>query len=151
MPRAQSPAISARIRLTAPIALVATWFGVSTGVHAATEESPAYTIEVGDVTAKVGDPVIMRAILKIRQGYQILTAYTNHLSQLSSWDGGVAFAEKLVRPTLKQGALVFAVELRATKPGKHPINGVFRVGYIHGTDEMAMVSLPLIATVTGTA
>ena len=31
-----------------------------------------------------------------------------------------------------------------------PFIGVFRVGYIHGTDEMAMVSLPLIATVTGT-
>jgi hypothetical protein len=42
------------------------------------------------------------------------------------------------------------VGLRVTKPGKHPINGLFRVGYIHGTDEIAMVSLHLIATVTGT-
>jgi hypothetical protein len=40
--------------------------------------------------------------------------------------------------------------LRVTKPGKHPINGLFRVGYIHGTDEIAMVSLRLIASVTGT-
>ena len=39
--------------------------------------------------------------------------------------------------------------LRATKPGKHPINGLFRVGYIHGADELAMVSVPLIANVTG--
>ena len=46
--------------------------------------------------------------------------------------------------------LVFEVPLRATKAGKHPINGVIRVGYIHGTDEMAMVSLRLIANVTGT-
>ena len=53
-------------------------------------------------------------------------------------------------PTLDEDALVFEVPLRATKPGKHPINGVFRVGYIHGTDEMSMVSVPLIANVTGT-
>jgi hypothetical protein len=39
--------------------------------------------------------------------------------------------------------------LRVTKPGKHPINGLFRVGYLY-TDEIAMVSLRLIATVTGT-
>ena len=38
---------------------------------------------------------------------------------------------------------------KATKPGKHPINGLIRVGYIHGTDEMAMVSMPLVASVTG--
>jgi hypothetical protein len=56
----------------------------------------------------------------------------------------------MVRAKIEEGALVFAVPLRATKPGKHPVNGVFRVGYIHDTDEMAMVSLRLIASVTGT-
>ena len=50
---------------------------------------------------------------------------------------------------IEEGALLFAVGLRVTKPGKHPINGLFRVGYLH-TDEIAMVSLRLIATVTGT-
>ena len=54
----------------------------------------------------------------------------------------------MVPATLDEGALVFAVPVRATKPGKHPINGVFRVGYIHGTDEIAMVSVRLIANVT---
>ena len=49
-----------------------------------------------------------------------------------------------------EDALVFEVPLHATKPGKHPINGLFRVGYIHGTDELSMVSVPLIANVTGT-
>jgi hypothetical protein len=40
--------------------------------------------------------------------------------------------------------------LKATKPGTHPINGLIRVSYIQGTDEMAMVSMKLIANVTGT-
>jgi hypothetical protein len=48
------------------------------------------------------------------------------------------------------GGLDFAIGVRAIKPGTHPINGYFRVGYIHGPDELAMVSLRLIANVNGT-
>ena len=106
--------------------------------------------KVSDVTAKVGEPVVMRATLRIRDGYRILRGYNNRVIELSSFDDGVAFERKTVPATLDEDALVFAVPLRATKRGRHPINGVFRVGYIHGTDEMAMVSVRLIANVTGT-
>ena len=68
------------------------------------------------MTAKVGDDTVMLATLRIRDGYQILSAYRNHVSQLSSWDGGVAFDHKVVPATLKQDALVFAGGLRATNP-----------------------------------
>ena len=54
------------------------------------------------------------------------------------------------RLQLQEGALVFEVGLQATKPGRHPINGIFRVGYIHDPDDLSMVSVPLIANVTGT-
>lgn len=114
------------------------------------EESEAYVVEVNDVTAKVGEPAVMLATLKIRDGYRILHAYNNRVIALSSYDDGVAFDSKMVPATVQEGALVFAVPVRATKAGKHPINGIFRVGYIHGTDEMSMVSVRLIANVTGT-
>jgi hypothetical protein len=70
--------------------------------------------------------------------------------ELSSFDDGVAFERKVVAATVDGDALVFDVPLHATKAGKHPINGVFRVGFIQGTDNMYMVSLHLIANVTGT-
>jgi hypothetical protein len=130
------------------LALIALVAGA--GVRAATEEPSAYVVEVSDVTAKVGEPAVMRAILRIRDGYRILKGYNNRVIELSSFDDGVAFERRMVPATLEEDALVFAVPLRATKPGRHPINGVFRVGYIHGTDEMAMVSVRLIANVTGT-
>jgi hypothetical protein len=114
------------------------------------QEPEAYVVEVSDVTAKVGEPAVMRATLKARDGYRILKHYNNRVIQLSSFDDGVAFEQRMVPATLDEDTLVFDVPLHATKPGKHPINGVIRVGYIHGTDEMAMVSLPLIANVTGT-
>jgi hypothetical protein len=115
------------------------------------EESPAYAIEVSDVTVKVGERAVMQAKLRIRDGYRILQSYNNRVIKLSAEDDGVAFEQDMVRAKIEEGALVFAVPLRATKPGRHPVNGLFRVGYIHdGGDEMAMVSLRLIASVTGT-
>ena len=114
------------------------------------EESPAYAIEVSDVTAKVGERAVMRAKLRIRDGYRILQSYNNRVIKLSAEDDGVAFEQEMVRASIEEGVLVFAVPLRATKPGRHPVNGVFRVGYIHDSDEMAMVSLRLVASVTGT-
>jgi len=62
----------------------------------------------------------------------------------------VAFESRVSPAASNEDALVFEIPLGATKPGKHPINGVFRFGYIYGTDDMAMVSLRLIANVTGT-
>jgi hypothetical protein len=142
-------AIMAR-RASALIAAVLISLGASAGVRAVAEEPYAYIVEVSDVTAKVGDPAVMRATLRVRDGYRILKHYNNRVIELSSFDDGVIFERKMVPATLDEDALVFEVPLRATKPGTHPINGVFRVGYIHGTDEMAMVSVRLIANVTGT-
>jgi hypothetical protein len=117
---------------------------------AAAEQPDAYAVDVGDLTAKVGQPAVMLATLRIRDGYRILQAYNNRVIELSSFDDGVAFDRRMVPARLQDNALVFPIGLRATKAGTHKINGIFRVGYMHGTDEMAMVSLRLIANVTGT-
>jgi hypothetical protein len=131
------------VLIAAGLAFVTTGSGLG-------EESSAYAIEVSDVTAKVGERAVMQAKLRIRDGYRILQSYNNRVIKLSSKDDGVAFEQEMVRASIEEGVLVFAVPLRATKPGKHPVNGVFRVGYIRDSDEMAMVSLRLIASVTGT-
>jgi len=118
--------------------------------QAKADESPAYVVEVTDVSAKVGEPAVLHATLRVRDGYRVLQGYNNRVIELSSMDDGVAFEHRVVRGTLQEGGLDFAIGVRATKPGRHPINGYFRVGYIHGTDEFAMVSLRLIANVNGT-
>jgi len=118
--------------------------------QAKAEESPAYVVEVTDVSAKVGEPAVLHATLRVRDGYRVLQGYNNRVIELSSMDDGVAFEHRVVRGTVQEGGLDFAIGVRATKPGRHPINGYFRVGYIHGTDEFAMVSLRLIANVNGT-
>ena len=111
--------------------------------------SPAYAIVVDDIAAKIGTHVVLRATLRPRAGYRILKSYENRVARFSAADDGVAFDAKVVRGEVEGDSLVFAIGLTPTKSGKHPINGVFRVGYLHGSDDLSMVSLPLIATVTG--
>ena len=118
--------------------------------RAAADEPSGYTVEVKDVTTKVGEHAVMLATLHIRDGYRILKYYRNRVIELSSWDDGVAFDRHMVPAELEDGALVFPIGLKATKPGRHPINGVFRVGYIEGPGEFSEVSLRLIAAVIGT-
>jgi len=112
-------------------------------------EAIGYTIEVSDVTARVGEKTIMHITLRPHAGYRILEAYNNRLSRFSSLDGKVAFDRPVVQPTIENDALVFTVAVTPTASGPHPINGVFRVGYIDSPTSMQMVSLPLIATVIG--
>jgi hypothetical protein len=124
--------------------------GLSAWPAHAAEDSAAFVVDVSDVTVKVGQPAVILATARVRDGYRILTAYNNRVIRLSSYDEGVVFERDMVPAKIEDNALIFPVALRATKAGTHPINGLFRVGYIHGTDEMAMVSLRLIANVTGT-
>jgi len=137
------------VRLCAVLPAVVIAAGLAFVTTGRGEESPAYAIEVSDVTAKVGERAVMQAKLRVRDGYRILQSYNNRVIKLSAEDDGVAFEQEMVRASVEEGVLIFAVPLRATKPGKHPVNGVFRVGYIHESDELAMVSLRLIASVTG--
>ena len=146
---AKTNAILARLRAFAFAGLIAIGFACAADRAGVAEESAAYTVELSDVSAKVGEHAIMHATLRIRDGYRILHSYKNRVMKLSAEDDSVAFDQETVPAVVEEDALKFDVGLRVTKPGKHPINGIFRVGYLH-TDEIAMVSLRLIANVTGT-
>jgi hypothetical protein len=109
-----------------------------------------YTVEVSDVTAHVGQKAVMHITLRPCSGCRVLEAYTNRLSRLSALDGKVDFDRPAVEPTVDGDTLLFTVVVTPTAPGRHPINGIFRVGYIDGPSTMNMVSVPLIAAVFGT-
>ena len=149
MKQARLAAFRAEFRAPTFAAMLVAALATSAGPHALAEESLPYSVEVTDVTAKVGEHAVMLAAVTLRNGYRLLEAYNNRVIQLSSYDDGVAFEHKVVNAAIREGALVFAIGLQPTKPGKHPINGVFRFGYIENGDTMRMISVPLIATVTG--
>jgi hypothetical protein len=65
--------------------------------QAQADESPAYVVEVTDVSSKVGEPAVLHATLRIRDGYRVLQGYNNRVIELSSFDDGVAFERRVVR------------------------------------------------------
>lgn len=144
----RADSISTRVLVIAMVAALPT-FLATPGSGEATAEDPAYVVEVADVNAKVGEPAVLHATLRARDGYRVLKAYNNRVMELSSFDDSVTFDRRVVQGAAQDERLDFAIGLQATKPGRHPINGYFRVGYI-GTDAFAMVSLRLIAHVNGT-
>ena len=144
----RADSILTRVLAFAMIAALSTCLATP-GRGQTTVEDPAYVVEVADVTAKVGEPAVLHATLRVRDGYRVLRTYNNRVMELSSLDGNITFDRRVVPGTVQDGGIDFAIGLRATKAGRHPINGYFRVGYI-GTDEFAMVSLRLIANVNGT-
>jgi hypothetical protein len=109
-----------------------------------------FTLEVTDVVAKVGEATVLHATLRPRDGYRVLDAYNNRVSRLSTEDDGVTFPRKMVAGDVVDGGLVFAIPVQPTKPGRHAINGVFRVGYASGSNAMGMITVPLMTGVTGT-
>lgn len=111
------------------VALLTTAVVAGAGRMVLADESPAYVVLVDNVKTRVGENAVMLATLKVRDAYRILKAYNNRVIKLSSFDDGVVFERETVPATVEEQALVFAVGLRATKPGRHPINGLFRVGY----------------------
>jgi len=133
----------------AVITVLLTWMAASLGGGEAAADDPAYVVEVADITVKVGEPAVLHATLRPREGYRVLKTYNNRVMELSSFDDGVTFDRRVVQATIRDEGLDFAIGLRATKPGRHPINGYFRVGYI-AADQFAMVSLRLIAAVDAT-
>lgn len=151
--------LSHRLAVLSAMALSAAIFGpradLAAPAHAETPpsiltESPAYSVSVENIAAKVGAHAVLRAVLHPKPGYRILKGYENRVARFSALDDGVAFDAKMVRGKLEDDGIAFDIGLTPTKPGAHPINAVFRVGYIQGDGDLSMVSLPLIATVTGT-
>jgi hypothetical protein len=112
-------------------------------------------VSVSEAHGKVGQPTVLTARLTIREGYEFIEPPPrgNRVIELSSADKGVEFARRVFRGKLEDNAITFRLEVTPTRPGAHPINGVFRVSYVVHTDtehHLRHVSLPLISTVVGT-
>ena len=112
--------------------------------------SVPYTVDVTDASARIGTQAMIRATMRLRDGYRFIESYNNRIMKLSSVDKSVRFDREVVRGTIHDGSLVFTVNVEPTMLGRHPINGIIRVGYAEGAHTIMMVSVPLIVTVTGT-
>jgi hypothetical protein len=125
------------------------WLALASHASIADDRKDPLVVSIQNAVAKVGEPTTIFAKVTVDQGWQVAKSYRNRIIELSSFDDGVDFEKGEVPGSLEGSSLVFAVGVTSTKPGAHAINGVFRVGY-HNGERLKMVSIPLIATVTGT-
>ncbi len=140
-------AITRLITLSAALAVGAwTW---SAAAADKAEVDHAYAVKVENAAAKVGEETTIQARIAVQDGYHFSKAYRNRLIKLSTEDDSVAFDDEVVIGTQEGDELVFKVPVKPTKPGEHPVNGVFRIGF-HKDGQVNMVSAPLMAKVTGT-
>jgi hypothetical protein len=127
----------------------AAWVALASDAGITEQREHPLRVVVENAAAKVGEPTAVVAKISVDEGWRIAPSYRNRIIDLSSFDDGVEFEDEVVPGRVEEGSLVFGVGVTPTKPGAHAINGVLRVGY-HNGETMEMVSIPLIATVTGT-
>lgn len=114
------------------------------------DERVPYTIDVQNATAKVGETAIVVATVTPPENFKITKSYRSRVIELSAFeDSGVAFEQRVVVGTLKDGSAVFEVPVTPTAPGEHAINGLIRISF-NGSGKAESKSIPLMAKVTGT-
>lgn len=110
---------------------------------------PPWMLEVNDVVARVGEPAQLTVRVRLREGFRFLDTYRNRAFEFSTQDDSVRFERRSVVGRIEGDTLVIDIPLTPKTPGPHVINGLVRIGYAEGQQSMYMVSLPLIATITG--
>jgi hypothetical protein len=129
------------------LALAAT-LGWAGGLVQAAEKDEAYALTVENASAKVGEAATIVARIDTKDGFKFSKAYRNRVIELSAEDDSVTFEREVVTGRLENGHLLFEVPVVPTRAGAHPINGLFRIGF-HKNGRLNMISVPLMATVTG--
>jgi hypothetical protein len=119
----------------------------STSMAYETEE--AVTIAVKSASAKVGEKTAIEVKISPLKEFKISHAYRNRVFELSSFDDGVEFDQKVVTGSLKGDDLMFLISAVPKTAGTHAVNGIIRIGFHYG-ERVDFKSIPLITTVTGT-
>ncbi len=79
MQRVRPSMIMRKLRLAALAVAVIGSFAATSGPSGAAEEPSAYTVEVSDVAAKVGETTTLLATLRPKEGFKILHGYNNRV------------------------------------------------------------------------
>ena len=108
-----------------------------------------FAVSVDSPTVKLGARALIVATISPAEGYRITDAYRHRIINLSATDDGVEIERKVVRGSMKDGAVVFRVEVLPKTVGPHLVVGVFRFSITNG-ERLDIKAAPFEATVTAT-
>jgi len=115
----------------------------------AADGDAAFAVSIESPTVKVGQTAVIVATISARNGYRITESYRHRIVNLSATDDGVEVTRKVVRGAVKDGRVVFRVEVRPKTAGTHAIVGVLRFSINNG-EQLDIKAAPFEATVMGT-
>jgi hypothetical protein len=128
------------------IALTGIGFVATPGVDA--DGGYPVAISIQNASAKVGEKAVIIAKISFADGFKITDSYGHRLSGLSAPDG-VELERRVVRGSVQDGSIVFAVGVTPRRAGTHVVSGLFRFSY-HNGQELDIRSARFEAIVTGT-
>jgi hypothetical protein len=135
-------------RLTATsavLALVAT-AAVAVASTAAPPDRP-FIFSIENPTVKLGEKAAIVATISARDGFRVTESYRHRIVNLAAMDDGVEVGRKVVRGAVRDGSVVFRVEVVPKTVGAHLVVGVFRFSINNG-QQLDIKAAPFEATVT---
>jgi hypothetical protein len=107
----------------------------------------AFVVTVNSPSVKLGEHAVIVATITTRDGFKITESYRHKIRQLSALDDGVQLVSKVVNGTVREGKLIFLVDVVPTKVGIHTVVGFVRFS-LHNGQQLDITSAPFEATVT---
>ena len=106
-------------------------------------------MSIDSPTVKLGAKAVIVATISATEGFRITESYRHRIVNLSATDDGVEIGRKVVRGAVRDGAVVFRVEVVPRTAGAHLVVGVFRFSITNG-ERLDIKAAPFEATVTAT-
>jgi hypothetical protein len=135
--------------LSATIAVIALAVATAGAATPGAYSGGTFAVNVDNPTVKLGARALIVATISPAQGYRITDAYRHRIVNLAATDAGVEIGRKVVRGSVKDGAVVFRVDVVPKTAGPHLVVGVFRFSITNG-ERLDIKAAPFEATVTAT-
>ena len=115
----------------------------------AADDDHAFAVRIDSPTVKLGEKAVIVATISPRGGFRITESYRHRVVNLSAIDAGVDIGRKVVRGSVRDGSVIFRVEVVPKTAGAHIVVGVFRFSVNNG-QQLDIKAAPFEATVTAT-
>ena len=115
----------------------------------AADDDHAFAVRIDSPTVKLGEKAVIVATISPRGGFRITESYRHRIVNLSAIDAGVDIGRKVVRGSVRDGSVIFRVEVVPKTAGAHIVVGVFRFSVNNG-QQLDIKAAPFEATVTAT-
>ncbi len=115
----------------------------------AADVDSAFVVTIDSPSVKLGERAVIVATITTRDGFKITDSYRHKIRKLSAIDDGLRLGSKIVNGSVRDGKVVFLIDVVPTKLGTHSVVGFFRFS-LHNGQQLDIKSAPFEATVTAT-